>query len=315
MKIKKFIAADMSLLLNRVKEELGEDAVIISTSVLSDGKTELIAALDSFDDSFAADGQQAEKTLSYNDNFLRECLSCHQLTEQAQSVILSVCRQIAAERKYTADREILTQTFDRLFHYGNFFDLSRPVKMFGGAHGRGKTSTLVKAATLARLRGIPSCIISTDTVRAGTNSQLQAFASVLDVEYIFVRSHDVLFDKILAAQSDNKMVLIDTAGVNPFLPSDIDRLNAVCSVVSCDKVLTLDAGWNAEGAVEVAGVFAKLGVEWMFPTKMDVCRHIGAVLSVAATCGLQLGYAGISSSIANGLAAVDSRSLTRLITE
>nr|QIM10627.1 flagellar biosynthesis regulator FlhF [uncultured Alphaproteobacteria bacterium] len=315
MKIKKFIASDMSLLLNRVKEELGEDAVIISTSVLSDGKTELIAALDNFDDDFGDDGRQRENTLSYNDAFLRECLGYHQLTVQAQAVILSTCRRIAAERKYAADGDILTQAFEQLFHYGDFFDLSCPVKMFIGAHGSGKTTSLVKVATMARLRSIPVSIISTDTVRAGANSQLQAFASVLEVEYSLIRNHDVLFDKILAAQSDNRMVLIDTAGVNPFQSADIERLNAICNVVSCDKIITLDAGWNAEDAVEAVGVFAKLGAEWILPTKMDISRRIGAVLSTAATCRLQLGYAGIGSNIAKGLAKVNSSALTRLITE
>lgn len=315
MKIKKFIASDMSLLLNRVKEELGEDAVIISTSVLADGKTEVIAALDSFDDDMEDGERLQENTLSYNDSFLRECLGFHQLTAQAQAVIFSTCRQIAAERKYVSDGDILTQAFNRLFRYSVFFDLSRPVKMFVGAHGSGKTTALVKVATIARLRGIPTCIISTDTVRAGANHQLQALASILETEFNVVRSHDVLFDKILAAQSDNKMVLIDTAGINPFLPSDVARLNEICGVVSCDKVMTLDAGWNAEDAVEAAGIFAKLGVEWMLPTKMDISRRIGAVLSVAALCELQLEYAGIGSNIANGLASVTSQALTRLITE
>lgn len=312
MKIKKFTASDMSLLLNRVKEELGEDAVIISTSVLSDGRTELIAALDTFDD---VDVNLNENTLSYNDSFLRECIAGHRPSAQAQAVILSACRRIAAERKYTADKDILTQAFEQLFHYGDFFDLSCPVKMFMGAHGSGKTTALVKTATMARMRGIPVCIIGTDTVRAGANGQLRAFADILEAECSFVRDRDVLFDKILAAQSDNKLVLIDTAGTNPFLPEDVARLRAVSDIVSCDKVMTMDAGWNAEDAVEAAGVFAGLGADWVFPCKMDVSRRIGAVLSVAALCGMRLGYAGVGSGIADGMAAVGSRALAGLITE
>lgn len=315
MKIKKFTASDMSLLLNRVKEELGDEAVIISTSMLSDGRTELIAALDAFDDDWGGEDGLRENVLSYNDSFLRECIAFHQPSARAQAAILASCRQVAAERKHTADREILTQAFDRLFRYGDFFDLSCPVKMFMGAHGSGKTTALVKAAVMARLRGIPVCIVGTDTVRAGADGQLRAFADILEAEYHQIRDRDVLFDKILAAQSNDKLVLIDTAGVNPFQPEDVARLRAVSDVVSCDKVMMLDAGWNAEDAVESADVFAGLGAEWVFPSKMDAGRRIGAVLSVAALCGLRLGYAGVGSGMSNGLAAVSSRALTALITE
>ena len=76
MKIKKYVAADMSLLLNQVKEELGDEAVIISTSVLNDGKMELIAALDTNDvDLNTESSRLSEKAPLYNDNFLRERLA------------------------------------------------------------------------------------------------------------------------------------------------------------------------------------------------------------------------------------------------
>lgn len=315
MKIKKFIATDMTLLLSKVKEELGDEAVIISTTVLDDGRTELIAALDSNDIELDNAGQLFETTYSHNDRLLRQKLGQHHLTSQAEASVLLVCRQIAAERRQTEDEAILAESFSRLFEYGNFFDMAHPVKMFVGAYGSGKTASLVKMATLAKLRGQSVVILNTDTKRAGADAQLKAFVNVLEVGYELVRHPEQLFDKILSAQADNKMVLIDTAGINPFSEAEIEKLAQICMVVSCDKILVMDALMAAEDAVVAASVFSKLGADILLPAKMDVCRSIGAVLSVATTCNMQLEYAGIGSQIAGGIAAVNSKALARLVME
>ncbi len=314
MKIKKYVAADMSLLLNRVKEELGDEAVIISTSVLNDGKTELIAALDTNDvDLNTESSHLSEKTSLYNDNFLRERLAFHHLVPQAEAIILSTCRRLSDGIKKSCDSDILADAFNSIFHYGNLFDTPRTVKMFIGTHGSGKTSSLVKVAALAKIHNVPTTILNMDTVRAGADGQLQSFASILEAEYELVRTPENLFDKILAAQSDSRMVLIDTPGINPFSSTDLARLSSLCSVVSCDKVMVFDAGLNAEDAIETSDVFAKLGVEWLLPSKMDISRRIGAVLSLAALSSMQLGFAGVGRNIAGGLAAVDSKALAGLI--
>ncbi len=314
MKIKKYVAADMSLLLNQVKEELGDEAVIISTSVLNDGKTELIAALDTNDvDLNTESSRLSEKAPLYNDNFLRERLAFHHLVPQAEAIILSTCRSLSDGMKNSCDTDILAGAFNSIFHYGNLFDTPRTVKMFIGTHGSGKTSSLVKVAALAKIHNVTTTILNMDTVRAGADGQLRSFASILEAEYELVRTPENLFDKILAAQSDSRMVLIDTPGINPFSGTDFARLSSLCSVVSCDKVMVFDAGLNAEDAIETSDVFAKLGAEWLLPSKMDISRRIGAVLSLAALSGMQLGFAGVGRNIAGGLAAVDSKALAALI--
>lgn len=46
MRIKKFVDEDMIRLMRRVKEELGPEAVIVSTSQSEDGRSELVAAVE-----------------------------------------------------------------------------------------------------------------------------------------------------------------------------------------------------------------------------------------------------------------------------
>lgn len=315
MKIKKFVSTDMSSILSQVKRELGEDAVIISTSVLSDGRMELIAALDTQDILHDEEEKIYESSSTYNDSYIRECLAYHELTSTSEAAILSTCRSIASERRIIQDKDILTEAFNRLLNYGNFFTGSSNIKMFIGMHGSGKTTAVAKLATLAKIRNIPVSIISVDNVRAGTNNQLKAFADILNFDFEFIKQPEKMFDKILSAQSENKMILIDTPGINPFYSDDVKHLQSFCGAVNCDKILTIDSGMNANNAVDVTDIFKDLGANWLLPLKFDVNRRIGAMLSTAIICGLQIEYAGISSKIANGLAKISSSSLTRIITE
>ena len=138
MKIKKFVSTDMSSILSQVKRELGEDAVIISTSVLSDGRMELIAALDTQDILYDEEEKIYESSSTYNDSYIRECLAYHELTSTSEAAILSTCRSIATERRIIQDKDILTEAFNRLLNYRNFFTGSSNIKMFIGMHGSGK---------------------------------------------------------------------------------------------------------------------------------------------------------------------------------
>ena len=53
MRIKKFVDEDMIRLMRRVKEELGPEAVIVSTSQSEDGRSELVAAVETDEIEFA----------------------------------------------------------------------------------------------------------------------------------------------------------------------------------------------------------------------------------------------------------------------
>ena len=315
MRIKKYIDSDMTSLINKVKHELGDEAVIISTSSTGDGKIELIAALETPEVLWDDEDNPAENVAEYNDAAIRAKLIEHGVTEQFQSALLSLCRSIGADKNIKDDEDIVTEALNSLLVYDDFWNEAQSVKMFIGPHGSGKTSTLVKVAVSAKMRGISTKIIGTDNVRAGAVGELKAFADILGSEFEFVTGGQRLFDKILAAQSDNQMVLIDTCGINPYLPEDVSCLQRICNVIDCDKILTVDAGYNAEDAVMIAKIFADMGANWFFPTKLDITGKIGSILSAASVGGLHLAYAGVGAKIAGGLATVNSRALARLLME
>lgn len=313
MKIKKFTAANMNKLLLQVKKELGEDAVVISTSELPDGNIELIAAIENEDLDFGKNDELEISSAKYQDTFIRECLTFHEPTLTAQSQILANCRKIALRENLSNDIQILEKAFAQMFDYYSFFEGGNFVKMFMGMPGSGKSTALAKTAAIAKFKNIPTTIISTDNVRAGTNNQLQAFAEILNSDYVFVKNPENLYDKVLSAQTRNHLVLIDTAGVNPFISKDMDKLALISKMINCDKILTIDAGRNAYDAVEAADIFKALGANCLLPTKLDLTRRLGLILSLAVVCDLKLGYASVNSSIAQGIARVTNKSLASLI--
>lgn len=315
MKIKNFIAADINQAMQQVRSELGADAVIISNRTVN-GKVHLTAATDE-DFDFDFDAREQLSTLDtgayFNDSRIREALDYHGVLDLVRGRILSACRDCGSRRSNQDSVAVLEQALRELYRFSPLLDTSNPLKMFMGTPGAGKSTAIAKMATQAKLKNIPVVIVSTDNVRAGANKQLEAFAEILEVEFVFIKEPRRLFD--FASQNAGKygLILIDTPGVNPFVSQEMEKAAVFADAVKADKVLVFDAGRNVYEAVEVAEIFAELGARFLLPTRLDLTRRIGAVLSAANCCGLSFFAGSVGASIANGLAPVDSRSLAQLI--
>ena len=110
--------------------------------------------------------------------------------------------------------------------------------------------------------------MSTDNVRAGANSQLQAFADILGTDFCFVKTPRGLYDTVEEARQKYALVLIDTPGINPFLPEEVEKVSLLAEAVRADMILTMDAGKNTFEAVEIADIFAEIGARFLLPTRL-----------------------------------------------
>lgn len=316
MKIKNITARNMTEALGQIKAELGDDAVIISSENTADGGVLVTAALEddfeiTFDETDKADIIETSKT--FDERYLRECLEYHAVVQNIGEKIVALARQISREQSLSDDKAVLEKVFDKLYRYEDILDLTQPVKLFMGTPGSGKSTAIAKAATLAKLKKIPTCIISTDNVRAGANKQLEAFAKILELDFYFCKDERSLYQQVNEAKKQYRLILVDTPGINPFIPSEVDRVGKFAEVIKNQAILTMDTGRNTFEAVEIAEIFAKIGAASLLPTRLDLTRRIGAVLSVAACCRFSFCAASVSSSIANGLAPIDSKSLAKLV--
>lgn len=245
MRIKNFTAPDMPTALAQVREMLGADAVIISQEKNAAGEIELTAAVEDADEiSFNREEQVEVRPTrwKYDDEKLRESLDYHGVLDIVKERVLARCRKISAEENLTDEKKLLARCFEEMFRFQDILDCRQPVKMFMGVPGSGKSTAIAKAATQAKLQKLSACIVSTDNVRAGANSQLQAFADILGTDFRFVKTPRGLYDTVEEARQKYALVLIDTPGINPFLPEEVEKVSLLTEAVRADMILTMDAG-------------------------------------------------------------------------
>lgn len=316
MRIKSFTAQNTAQAMNMIRQELGDDAVIISNDTMADGQIYITAAIeDDFDFDFN-DEQEVEIVThkgKFDDSIIRESLDYHGTIDIVRDRILANIRKLSIEKQIFDDKLLLELCFGKMFNYFNILELSNPVKLFMGTPGSGKSTAIAKSATQAKINNINTCIISTDNVRAGANNQLEAFAKILQEDFFFCKDERCLYDTIQKAKENYELILIDTPGINPFIKEQVAKVANLSEVVKSDAILTLDAGKNTFEAVEIAEIFMNLGARYMLPTRLDLTRRVGSLLSVANCCDLGFCSASVSSSIANGLASIDNKSLAKLI--
>ncbi len=170
--------------------------------------------------------------------------------------------------------------------------------LFLGFNGSGKTSTLVKFASILKNEGFEPVLAAGDTYRAASIEQLEKHGDKLDLKVV---KHDygsdaaaVIYDAMEHAKAnDRKVVLADTAGRSHSNTNLMDELKKICRVNSPNwKILVIDS-LTGNDSVEQARRFEDaVGVDGVVLTKMDVNEKGGAALSVAHTLGKPILYIG-----------------------
>lgn len=315
MKIKHFTAPNTTQAMAMIRAELGDDAVIISTETVADG-VQVTAAIEApqnidFD---ANDNLEVAPGLQiYDDVQIRESLEYHDVLADISGQILALSRQNNLKTGIADNQKLLAQTFQQMYQFESLFDNGMPSKIFMGAPGCGKSTVIAKIATQAKIKNISACIISTDNVRAGANSQLEAFAKILHTDFYFCKSARELFDCTRAGAEKYQMLLIDTPGINPYVEAEVNNIADLIDTLKADKILVQDAGRNTFETVETAEIFCRLGARLILPTRLDMTRRIGAIISGAYCNRLGFCAGSVSSNIAKGLAEITPASLARLI--
>lgn len=319
MQQQSFIAPNISAAFLLVKESLGADAIILSTERQPGGGIKITAAIEQGAARLSSSRPKpptepsAPAVKPLDIELIRKGLDYHGILPFVSNKIITEAQKEAAKPQFENTGKALSKVFDNLFRYYDILEASTPFKMFMGICGSGKSACIAKVATQSKLKNKQSCIISTDNRRAGANIQLKAFADILETPFYIAESARSLYTKLQELKNRYDFILIDTPGINPFIKQDIELLQTYAEVTSAQMIMTLDAGKNAADAVEIADIFSGLGVDCLFPTRMDLSRRMGSIFSIAGSVGLKLGAGGTGISIAEGIGRINSASLSRLI--
>ncbi len=303
-----------------VRDTLGEDAIIVATREEQGGKAvRVTAAIDhqdpfesGFDGSDQADdwisGDRADDETIVLEK-LTDAMLRHSVPEEVTDQVISCATVIGLDNAEDA----LIAALEHLFSF-------RPMPqqptstayMLVGPPGSGKTLTVAKLAARAVMNDMSVGVITTDTVRAGGVDQLSAFTKLMNVD-LKKASNAQQLRAALEHFRNMDQVFIDTGGVNPFNPEEMRDIARLIAAGDIEPVLAMPAGADAEESGEIARAYRALGVNAMMPTRLDIARRLGGLLSAAHYGGLIFADASNTPKVANGLIGMSPRRLARLL--
>lgn len=311
MRLKSFTAPTMAEAMELVRQELGDDAIIVSTQRAAGSKgVRITAALESADADLAVAEMLGEAIGSDCSEAVKKALAEHGVPQRLAERLVNAARTSGLADPVLACAAGLEAgfTFAHLPEHG----APRPF-MLVGPNGSGKSIAAAKLAARSVLKQRQVGVITCDNIRAGAVEQLAAFTSILEIDLVRARGPESLARAVESMNGLFDLVVIDSPGLNPFKQSDMDYLQALIEAADVEPVLVLGAGGDPEEAAEIGEVFAALGATRLFAARLDTTRRLGAVLAAAE--GGQLAFCDVSASphVASGISPISAMALAKLI--
>ncbi len=323
MRLKTFTAPSMVKAIALVREELGEDAIIVSTEAGRNGRgARVVVAVNEVDADADALGQWEDAAdggwelpapvpapvPAAEPDAVRSALAYHGVPAALAD---RLCRA-AAMVQTTDPAQALAGALDGSLAFQPFADRQAPRPlMLVGPPGAGKTLMAARLIVDAHRRGRPVTAISCDTRRAGGCEQLDAFMRILGVPLTTAEAPETLAGAVHG--QSGAAVFIDSPGVNPYDGGEMRELARLVAVAGAEPVLVLAAGTDACEAADVAATFARLGCRRLVATRLDISRRLGALLGAGDGGRLAFAAASISPHAADAPSPLTPPSLARLL--
>lgn len=333
--LRTIIAKDMKSALEKLRAELGGDAVIVWSQTTRDGSVLVRATTDSVESGLETAPIQAAPhrlSRSHDANY--------------QDRLVARLRDVPSGRRRQAQR----QPFDRLRLLGLLrtertpealaLDLAAAAELSGigdlsmalaraldamdirpidpvhsepillvGPNGSGKTTMAAKLAALARLDGRPVRLAATDISGAGAMERLETFAAHVEAELVVAGSPQALAEAVESASADGAFLIADSEGADP-------RGNAAefmaLAAAGVEPIAVISALTDAEEAGEMARSYAECGVRRAIVTNLDCARRRGTLLTLAVS-PLALAHVSRSAYLAGGIEPITPLFLARAI--
>ncbi len=343
MRIRTFMADTMAEAMSLVREELGPDAIIISTNAGKRGRgaevraaieqveqTEPVGGVFDVEDKLRAklfaemehelkglkqlrnDMRVASPTVqqplepNYREADIVRLLKYHRFSPLAAKPLFDAAKKSQANELGQAMGSALENTLalDPLP-----LAPSQPLMLVGPA-GVGKTIAIAKLLARSLVNGAKPQCLTTDTVRAGALEQLGHFCSLMGETMVACDSPEKL-----ALQTNNGPCLIDSPGVNPYRSAEMRDLKSFIQASNAEPVLVLAAGQDSEELSEVALSFAQLGVRRVIFTRLDAAQRLGSLFSAAFKAHLSIAHLGLSPYVADGFKTLTHADLGQLLAD
>ena len=328
MKLKRFVAADMRSAMQQIKATFGPDAVILSSHRVDEG-VEIVAAID-FDETIlstqaamavAEPPSKIEKNPSITplDDMRQEIQTLRGMleaqlrgniggnTEPLHGVLLQKLLYLGVSpntasiwsRAVKSDLNQQRAWDAVLAHVSELLPIrdSRRIEeggvyAFVGPTGVGKTTTLAKIAARFTLRfGADKLgLVAMDSYRIAAQEQLVLYGKILGVK-VCIAQDEVALTRVLRQLSDKKLILIDTAGVNPADERMVKQMEVLSAHhQSIAKVLVLPATSHYQVLIDAIRRYKANHIDQCILTKLDESLALGGALSVIIESDVAVSY-------------------------
>jgi flagellar biosynthesis protein FlhF len=311
MRLKSYIAPSMAEAMQLIRQELGDDAIIVSTQRAAGGKgVRITAALEPADSDDALGEMFGDGDHAPASDFIKDALVDHNLPPRLIELLGTTARNSGLDDPQAACAAALEANF--VFAPLPDHGAPRPFLLVGPP-GNGKSMTVAKLAARSTMKGRRVGVITADNVRAGANSQLSAFTSILKIELISARGPETLQRAITGCQGHYDIVFIDSPGLNPFKQGDLDYLAAMVEAADVEPILVLAAGGDPLEAAEIGEAFGGVGATRLLATRLDTTRRLGSILAAADAAPLMFCDVSASARVVNGVTAINPTVMARMI--
>jgi len=184
--------------------------------------------------------------------------------------------------------------------------------VFVGPTGAGKTTTLAKVAALAQLdHGCRVSLVTIDTYRIGAVPQLASYAEILGAP-LSVAQTPAEVAQALARADDADLVFIDTTGRSPLGPG-VDGLKPFLEAAAPDiTYLVLSAITRQRDALRAADSYGRLTPSALCVTRIDETDDYDNVTQVTRGTGLPLAWLGVGQEVPDDIKEADAENLAAL---
>jgi flagellar biosynthesis protein FlhF len=310
MRLKSFHAATMNEAMAAVRDALGDDAIIVAARDEDDGGVRITAAIEppepANDVPPAEIAEMWDPTRGLSETDITEDLSDLLYRHGVPGRIMDQMMTAAMRHGAAPDlKSLLTEVLRDLLPFEPLVPTAARPVILVGPPGVGKTLTIAKLATQAHLKERRTAVFTTDVVRAGGVEQLDAFTRLLGLDLVAAETPSALADGVDSVRDQSDLILIDSAGYNPFEVDDMAQLVALLKSMgglkAVDAVLVLPAGSDPQEAFDMAEIYQHLGIKRLILSRLDCARRLGGVITACLTGPFQLLAYSQSPEVAGGI--------------
>lgn len=345
MKVKRFMADTMRQAMAHVRQELGDDAVIISSRQLDQG-VEVVVSLDAktplsppSSSNFVRPELVSMSHQQDLDRMAQDIQALKSLVEQQLSSLawgqvaqakpakmrlikrlmaiglsVELCQKLVAECDQDEEQawSFIMQDIEAMLPImpQDVIEQGGIIALVGPT-GVGKTTSIAKIASRFVLRYGAShlALITTDCYKIGAQEQLKTFADLIGVP-VYIANTQAELNILLDTLTSKRLILIDTAGMSQ---RDLHLSRQLTAGQSPQRplrnLLVLSAATQLNVMRDIVNSFGQVTLHGCILTKLDEALQLGHAMNVLIDSGLPLAYTSVGQRVPEDLQRLSAHEL------